>query len=343
MREFLSEFADRSSPACLDCNRLGTGFEDIHSDADLMVRDQDTRQIICSLHNSLRSTLSMNAKRARRIEAGASVRPDDWATVGAVNYDAELQRHNVVLRQAYDICRDDRVLDIGCGTGQTTREAARLAPAGHALGIDVSEAAISRAREAAEAEGLGNIRFEKADAAMHSFPAEHFDIAISRFGTMFFADPIVAFPNIARAIHPGGRLVMMVWQDSERNEWFVSIREALVAGESTPTVFPATPDPFSLSDPVVVEGILGGTGFSDIEFTDVREPVYYGKDVNAALEWVRGFSYTQAALRQLGPAAAEFTVERLRKTIAEHQNEFGVWFGSRAWIVAAKPHGHPRK
>src|SRR6266498_5822971 len=108
MREFLSEFADRSSPACLDCNRLGTGFEDIHSDADLMVRDQDTRQIICSLHNSLRSTLSMNAKRARRIEAGASVRPDDWATVGAVNYDAELQRHNVVLRQAYDICRDDR-------------------------------------------------------------------------------------------------------------------------------------------------------------------------------------------------------------------------------------------
>src|SRR5215469_11729806 len=118
----------------------------------------------------------MNAKRARPIEAGeATVCPDDLATVGPVDYDAELQRHNIVLRQACGICRDDRVLDIGCGTGQTTREAARLAAAGHALGIDVSEAAIARAREAAEADGLGNVRFEQADAAMHGFPAEHFD------------------------------------------------------------------------------------------------------------------------------------------------------------------------
>src|SRR5262249_28732203 len=260
-----------------------------------------------------------------------------------VDYDAELQRHNIVLRQACGICRDDRVLDIGCGTGQTTREAARLAAAGHALGIDVSEAAIARAREAAEADGLGNVRFEQADAATHGFPAEHFDIGISRFGTMFFGEPIVAFRNIARAIRPGGRLVMMVWQECERNEWFVSIREALVAGESTPTVFPRTPDPFSLADPVVVQRTLGAAGFSEIDFTDVHEPVYYGKDVDAALKWVRGFSYTQTALRQLGPAAAEFAVERLRKMIAQHQNGFGAWFDSRAWIVTAKRHGQPRK
>jgi SAM-dependent methyltransferase len=209
--------------------------------------------------------------------------------------------------------------------------------------VDISAAAIARARELAEAEGLGNVRFEKADAATYGFPAEHFDIGMSRFGTMFFGEPIVAFRNIARAIRPGGRLVMMGWQESERNEWFVSIRQALVPGESTPTVFPGTPNPFSLADPVAVERILGAAGFTEIDFTDVNEPVYYGKDVDAALKWVRGFSYTQAALRQLGPAAAEFAVERLRKVIAEHQSECGVWFGSRAWIVTAKRHGQPRK
>jgi SAM-dependent methyltransferase len=286
----------------------------------------------------------MNAKRARHTELdGTSLGADDLGTVGPVDYDAELQRHNIVLRQACGIGRDDRVLDIGCGTGQTTREAARLAVAGHALGVDVSAAAIARAREPAEAEGLGNVSFEQADAATHGFPAEHFDIAISRFGTMFFGEPLVAFRNIARAIRTGGRLVMMVWQECERNEWLVSIRDALVAGESTPTAFPGTPDPFSLADPIVVEGILDAAGFSEFDFTDVHEPVYYGKDVDTALEWVRGFSYTQAVLRQLGPVAAEFALERLREMIAEHQNGFGVWFDSRAWIVTANRRPQPRK
>jgi SAM-dependent methyltransferase len=286
----------------------------------------------------------MNTERIRRADAAeATVGPDDLETVGPVDYDAELQRHNTVLRQACGICRDDRVLDIGCGTGQTTREAARLAAAGHALGIDVSEAAIARARQAAKAEGLGNVRFEQGNAATHAFPVGQFDIAISRFGTMFFDEPIVAFRNVARAIRPDGRLVMIVWQDCEQNEWFVSIRQALSSSESTRIIFPRTPDPFSLADPVAVRRILGGAGFSEIDFADVHEPVYYGKDVDAALEWVRGFSYTQAVLRHLGPIAAEFAVERLRKMIAEQQNEFGVWLGSRAWIVTAKRDGQARK
>jgi SAM-dependent methyltransferase len=268
----------------------------------------------------------MNAKLARRAEIGGSIRP--------VDYDTELQRHSIVLRQAFGVRQDDRVLDIGCGAGQMTREAARLAPAGHAHGVDISAAAIWRARGIAKAEGLENVRFEQADAASHAFRAEHFDIAISRFGTMFFSEPISAFRNIARAIRPGGRLVMMVWRDSERNEWFVSIQQALAAGESIPNVFPGAPNPFSLADSVVVERILGAAGFSEIDFTDVHEPVYYGNDIAAALEWVRGFSYTQFALRRL--PGTEFALERLHKMLAEHQNESGIWFDSRAWIVAAR-------
>jgi ubiquinone/menaquinone biosynthesis C-methylase UbiE len=143
------------------------------------------------------------------------------------SYDTELQRHNEVLRQACGVQFRDHVLDIGCGSGQTTREAARAARAGSALGVDVSAAAVERAREAARAEGIRNVIFECANAEVYRFPQERFDVAISRFGTMFFDDPAAAFANISRALRPAGRLMMMVWQAAERNEWDVTIRQAL--------------------------------------------------------------------------------------------------------------------
>jgi len=98
----------------------------------------------------------------------------------------------------------DRVLDIGCGTGQTTRDAARAAADGVALGVDLSGQMIALARRLAAGQGIANARFEQADAQIHPFPAASFDVAISRTGTMFFADPAAAFANIARALRPGG-------------------------------------------------------------------------------------------------------------------------------------------
>jgi ubiquinone/menaquinone biosynthesis C-methylase UbiE len=104
-----------------------------------------------------------------------------------------------VLRQACGVQSHDHVLDIGCGAGQTTREAARAAPAGSALGVDVSASAVERARELAYAERIRNVTFECASAEVHRFPRERFDVVISRFGTMFFDDPPAAFANISRS------------------------------------------------------------------------------------------------------------------------------------------------
>jgi ubiquinone/menaquinone biosynthesis C-methylase UbiE len=129
---------------------------------------------------------------------------------GPCDYDAELRLHTEVLRQACGVRPRDHVLDIGCGTGQTTREAARVAQDGSALGVDISASAIERARDLARAEGVHNIAFERGDAQVHRFPPERFDLAVSRFGTMFFDDPVAAFTNIGRALRPAGRLVMMV-------------------------------------------------------------------------------------------------------------------------------------
>jgi SAM-dependent methyltransferase len=252
----------------------------------------------------------------------------------AAGYDAELRRHDEVLRRAVAVQAHERVLDVGCGAGQTTRQAARTASAGSAFGVDVSAPAIGRARELARAEGLGNVIFENGDAQVHRFPAERFDLAMSRFGTMFFEDPVAAFGNVGRALRPGGRLVMMVWQAAERNEWDAVIRRAL--GAAGPS---AGPDPFSLGDPPAVRHILAAAGFSDIGFTDVREPVYYGPDVPAALDWVHGFACTSAILKRLDPAAATRADERLRDALAEHLTDDGVWVDSRAWIVTAAASG----
>ena len=251
-------------------------------------------------------------------------------------YDAELQRHNEVLRRACAIQSHDHVLDIGCGAGQTTRQAARAAWAGGALGVDVSAPAIERARELAQAEGLRNVTFERADAQVYRFPDERFDLAVSRFGTMFFGDPAAAFANIRRALRPAGRLVMLVWQARERNEWDVAIRGSLGTAEDPAALPSGGADAFALADPSAVTEILEAARFADVAFTDVREPVYYGPDVAAAVGWVRGFTSTSEALQKLDPAAAASAVERLREMLAAHATRDGVWFDSRAWTVTAR-------
>lgn len=142
---------------------------------------------------------------------------------GPVAYDDEVRRHDKVLRRACGIQPREHVLDIGCGLGQTTCEAARLARAGSAVGVDISEAAIGRARELARAQGVQNVTFEHADAQVHRFTPERFDLAMSRFGTMFFADPVAAFANVGRALRPAGRLrEMLAAHLSGNGVWFDS-------------------------------------------------------------------------------------------------------------------------
>ena len=285
---------------------------------------------------------------------------------GAVDYDAELGLYDDVLRSAWGVGPGDHVVDIGCGAGRTTRQAARLAVGGSALGIDVSADAVARARELAREDGLRNISFECADAQVRRFPDGRFDLAISRFGTMFFGDPVAAFSNIGRALRPTGRLVMMVWRAEEHNEWAVAIDRILGADDRTAAVDPTAPDPtapdptaldlaasdlaapdltapdaaapdaFSLGEPSAATAILHAAGFVDVTFTDVDRPVFYGLDVETALAWIRGFTSTKQALERLDPAAAEEALRRLRALLAGHLTGDGVWFSASAWIVTAR-------
>lgn len=177
-------------------------------------------------------------------------------------YDAELKRLDAHFSAALDVGRGDRVLDIGCGSGESTRGAARAAVEGSVLGVDISEEMLQVARERTAQEGMRNVEFELGDAQDHPFPIAHFDLCISRFGAMFFADPAAAFANIACAMRVDARLILMVWQDQERNEWSTAIQRALAA-EGTSS---ASAVAFSLGDRAATTRLLDATGFASIEF-----------------------------------------------------------------------------
>jgi len=249
-------------------------------------------------------------------------------------YDFELQAHHEHLRAAYGIRSGDEVLDIGCGTGLTTREAARLAAHGRVVGVDVSERMLERARELTAAEGLDNVRYELGDAQVHRFDPAGFDVAISRFGTMFFDDPPAAFANIAAAIRPEGRLVLLIWQRREDNEWVQAFDDALGKAAQPPS---PDLDAFSLGDAQATTRLLAGAGFEDVRFEDVREPVLYGHDPDAALAIVLGFQDTKRALESLSDDEAARTVERLRATLEAHySDERGIALASRSWLITAR-------
>ena len=199
----------------------------------------------------------------------------------ADHYDAELRRLNEHLRAATAIKPTDRVLDIGCGAGQTTRDAARAASSGRVVGLDISEQMLERARRLTAEAGLQNITYELGDAQVHGFQPACFDVLISRFGTMFFTDLVAAFTHLAHASRRDARLVMMVWQACERNEWATEIPAALTVPDRDDRLAWGR-GLFSLAEANFVEAILHQSGFTDVGFTDVREPVYYGPDVDTA-------------------------------------------------------------
>lgn len=222
----------------------------------------------------------------------------------------------------------DNVLDVGCGAGQTTRDAARLATAGSALGVDLSSEMLGVARRLAVEEGLANVSFEQVDAQVHPFAGAGFDVVISRHGSMFFGSPLAAFSNLARATRSGGRLVLLTWQPLRLNEWITTFRTIFAAGREVPT------SDLALSDPVEIGGLLTSAGYADVRCTAVHKPMYFGEDVDDAAEFI--VEQHGGRLNDLDETTRAGAVEALRADLAEHQADRGVFYGSAAWLVEAR-------
>ena len=191
-----------------------------------------------------------------------------------------------------DLLPGQKVVDLGCGSGTTTLElAARVGPGGEVAGVDISAEMLARGRERAARAGAGNIEFVHADVQVHDLVEARFDAAYSRFGVMFFADPVAAFANVRRALRPGAALSFVCWQSVFDNEWMLipGAAVASVTGSLPPMPGPGEPGPFSLADPGRVRAVLEAAGFGSVAVEPHGDQVVISEDriPEAALTSVR--------------------------------------------------------
>jgi SAM-dependent methyltransferase len=189
------------------------------------------------------------------------------------------------------------------------------------------------ARSLAADEGLENVRFEQADAQIHAFDPEGFDVAIGRTSAMFFGDRVAGLANVGRALVSGGRLVLLTWQPITGNEWIREFSAALAAGRDLPTPPPDAPGPFTLADPDVIRSVLGAAGFGDIAIEGKQAPMWFGVDADDAYRLVSGLLGWM--LEGLDDGGRTHAIDALRATIDAHQTADGVLYESGAWIVTA--------
>lgn len=235
-----------------------------------------------------------------------------------------------------------RVLDIGCGFGDTTLRLAELAGrGGEALGVDASPRFIEAAREEAGEAGASNVRFEVAD--VQAAPLEGpFDHAFSRFGTMFFANPVVALRNVRQALAPGGRLCMVVWRRKLDNPWLYSAEQAVaerVAPEEDSEEPTCGPGPFSMADADTTSDILLGAGFRGIELHRCDIPIRIGSDLAEASDYVMALGPAGELIRLAGEPAQRRLPElvaAVQRALAQYESDDGVVAPMSSWIVSAR-------
>jgi SAM-dependent methyltransferase len=231
----------------------------------------------------------------------------------------------------------DAVLDVGCGCGESSLElAGAIGATGSVLGVDVSQPMLAVAEERAKTAGFGNVRFLRADAATATFSDDAFDLAFSRFGVMFFDDPLGAFANVRRALRPDGRLVFVCWRDLSANPWFAVPAAAIRAYvPQQPRPDPEAPGPLAFADPTRVRGILEGAGFESVEFEAFDAKVSLGPHASA-LEVLSHIGPAASLLDGVEGSARVDALASLDAALREHERAGDVALDGGVWVVSAR-------
>jgi ubiquinone/menaquinone biosynthesis C-methylase UbiE len=239
--------------------------------------------------------------------------------------------------------RGDRVLDIGCGLGDSTVQLARLVgPEGHAHGVDVAERMIVGAREAAASSGVENVSFEAVDVQAASFSDNYdYDYAFGRFGTMFFANPVVALRNVRQALRPGGRLNVVVWRRKLDNDWLHRAETLVAQFLDRPDEYDdptCGPGPFSMANADTVTDVLKHAGFEHIALKRQDLMIKTGETLEHAVDLVMSIGPAGEVLRLWGDRVDEIRPEvraALLEGMADMVRADGVYADSSTWAVRA--------
>jgi ubiquinone/menaquinone biosynthesis C-methylase UbiE len=252
-----------------------------------------------------------------------------------------LTQHSEAVFPSLPVRPGDRVLDVGCGFGDTAIKLANLVgPEGEVVGIDCCDAFLDYARKDVEAKGLTNIRFMRGDAEV-ALPADNFDFVFARFGTMFFANPVAGLRNMRKALRPGGRMVHIVWRRRADNPWLSMAKDVVVQFLPEPGADAQTcgPGPFSMSDQETVTAMMKAAGYEGIEFRRVDAPVLVGRDIQDAIDFQLAIGPAGEVFREAGAEAedkrrvieAALAKAIKRQTLAAD----GIVMDSSSWVISA--------
>ena len=282
------------------------------------------------------SRLEAVGVNAPQIEYWNGPAGEKWARL-ADTQDRMLGVLGFAAMDACDIRSGHSVLDVGCGSGTTTIELARRAgDVGRVLGIDISTPMLDVARARLASLDVAIVAFENNDVAVYGFEKEAFDRVFSRFGGMFFIDPISAFSNIRKSMASRGRLAFVCWRTAAENQWIeVPLRVVLRNVAAPPPTDPEAPGPMAFADPDRVRDILSGAGFSNIDIEAHETMIPIARDVPESVQKLLEVRPVSRLLRDVPDDALARIRHDLGDAISECRTDDGVMMGGSTWIVSA--------
>lgn len=253
-----------------------------------------------------------------------------------------LGQHGSQIFARFPPAKGERVLDIGCGMGDTTVQLAELVgEGGEVVGVDCAPRFIESSRKRAAEHGQRAVGFRCCDVQLDDLGGPY-DAAYSRFGTMFFDSPVAALRNVRRSLKAGGRLAMSVWRKRQDNPCFYvaqQVVERFITEEDKATdQVTCGPGPFSMAGPDMVSDQLLAAGFTDPQFLRFDAPLCVGRTIEEALDFARDLGPAGESIRLASTKAAHLAADieaALREAFAPYLRDDGVWATSSTWLVTA--------
>ena len=251
-----------------------------------------------------------------------------------------LTRHSEAVFPSLPVKPGERVLDVGCGFGDTAIQLARrVGPQGSVTGIDCCDAFLAFGRRDAAAAGLSNVTFIEGDVQSHAFEPVH-DFVFSRFGTMFFENPVAGLRNMRKALKPGGLMTMIVWRSLDDNPWVGLPKQVVLKYLPQPDADARScgPGPFSMADREMVTAMLKSAGYVDPAFKRVDAPVLVGATAKDSIDFQLALGPAGEVFREAGELAEQRRGEieaALSEALSAYETEEGIAMASSSWVIAA--------